>query len=58
MVKCVVCNTSGANMKRCKACGEVWCQKCASFGKAPYPKLKAMNVCPYCGKMNSVEPAK
>lgn len=55
---CKVCKHSGANMKRCKMCGEVWCQNCATRGMTPYPKQKAINVCPYCKKMNCIETAK
>lgn len=58
MIKCTVCNAMGANMKRCTSCGEVFCQKCATEGKAPYPKMRAINVCPYCGKYNTIEAAK
>lgn len=54
-MRCEVCKVSGNNMRRCTKCGKNWCQKCATFGKGPYPKLKAINVCPYCNKMNCVE---
>ncbi|WP_156035921.1 hypothetical protein [Butyrivibrio sp. AE3004] len=58
MVKCQVCNRTGANMKMCKKCGKVWCERCACQGKAPYPKQKAVNVCPYCGGYNCMTTAK
>lgn len=57
-MKCDVCKYSGMNMKRCKKCGQIWCQRCATQGKDPYPKQKAINICPYCGKMNCIEMAK
>ena len=57
MTKCVVCNHMGANMKQCTKCGKIWCLNCAMSGKAPYPKQRAYNVCPYCGKMDCVKPA-
>lgn len=57
-MKCEFCKTSGFNMKRCTKCGQIWCQKCATLGKGPYPKLKAINVCPYCKKMNCIEALK
>lgn len=57
-MKCDFCKTSGPNMKRCKKCGQIWCQKCATSGKGEYPKQKAINVCPYCGKYNCIETAR
>lgn len=57
-MKCDVCKTIGVNMKRCKKCGQIWCQKCATQGKGPYPKQKAANVCPYCKGYNCIEVAK
>ena len=57
-MKCEFCKTSGFNMKRCTKCGQIWCQKCATLGKGPYPKLKTINVCPYCKKMNCIETLK
>lgn len=55
---CQVCKTSGSNMQKCKKCGKVWCKNCAFQGKAPYPKQKALNRCPYCNSLGTVEPAK
>jgi len=49
MAKCSVCNNSGANMKQCPKCKQIWCYSCASKGKGHYPKVSAGNVCPYCG---------
>ncbi len=54
-MKCDFCKASGANMKRCKKCGKIWCQKCATQGKGPYPLQKAINRCPYCGQYNCIE---
>ena len=58
MAQCQVCRTSGGNMKKCKKCGQVWCQNCAARGNGHYPKLRAQNVCPYCGTANQVETLK
>jgi len=47
-MKCTVCNTTGANMKKCGGCNMTWCTNCATRGKGHYPKQRAGNVCPYC----------
>jgi hypothetical protein len=57
MAQCQVCRTSGGNMKQCTTCRQVWCANCARAGKGHYPKSRAANVCPYCGKY-TVVPAK
>ena len=57
-MKCDVCKVSGPNMKKCQKCGNIFCATCAMKGKDPYPKMKAANVCPYCGKMNCIFTAK
>ena len=54
-MKCEFCKTSGANMKRCKKCGKIWCQKCATKGMGDYPKQTAANKCPYCKGLNCIE---
>lgn len=54
-MQCVFCRHIGANMKRCKKCGKIWCQRCAVLGVGPYPKQKAVNKCPYCGQYNCME---
>ena len=56
-MQCQVCRTSGANMKMCEACNNVWCKNCATRGKGHYPKQTAGNKCPYCGKYK-VKPAR
>jgi hypothetical protein len=56
VVKCSVCNTWGANMRKCEKCNNVWSANCARQGKGHYPKTRAANVCPYCGKSDSVKP--
>lgn len=57
MAQCSVCKYSGANMKRCESCGNIWCSNCAMKGRGHYPKQTAGNKCPYCGKY-TVKPAK
>ena len=57
-MKCQSCNVNGTNMKRCKACGKIYCISCALKGKGPYPKVSALNKCPYCLKLNMSEIAK
>jgi len=57
MAQCSVCKHSGANMKRCESCGNIWCSNCAMKGLGHYPKQTAGNKCPYCGKY-TVKPAK
>ena len=57
-MKCQVCKVTGPNMKRCKKCGQIYCLKCALSGKGPYPRIKAANMCPYCGKHDCSEVAK
>jgi len=56
-MQCQVCRAAGANMKRCEACNNVWCQYCATHGKGHYPKQTAGNKCPYCGAYNKVKQA-
>lgn len=55
MAQCQVCKTSGGNLRRCRKCGMMWCLPCASSGRGHYPKVRASNVCPYCGDAHSVE---
>ena len=50
MAKCSVCRTSGANMRTCTSCNNIWCKNCAIRGKGHYPKVSASNKCPYCSK--------
>ena len=57
MLKCTICNHSGANMKRCKKCGQIYCRSCADKGKIN-GKRTAQNKCPYCGALNQSEPAR
>lgn len=56
MAQCPICNSSFV-MKRCKKCGQVFCQRCAMDGKGNYPKTPG-NKCPYCGTFNQIEPLK
>ena len=49
MAQCQICKTSGANMKKCEKCNQVWCANCARNGKWPGPKSTAANKCIYCG---------
>ena len=56
-MQCQVCRTSGSNMRKCSACNQVHCKGCASKGKGHYPKLKAVNKCPYCGKTGVLKTA-
>ena len=56
-MQCQVCRSSGANMKKCEKCNNVWCESCATRGKGHYPKQQSTNVCPYCGAMK-VKPAR
>lgn len=58
MAQCSVCKHSGANMKKCENCNNVWCEPCAMKGRGHYPKQTAVNKCPYCGKHNTVKTAK
>lgn len=53
---CSVCKKVG-RMKRCKRCGNVWCEDCARDGKGHYPKQNISNKCPYCGTVGEVETA-
>ena len=57
-MKCMVRKVSGANMRRCKKCGQVYCVECALKGRPPYPKISARNVCPMCGAHDKSETAK
>ena len=57
-MKCMVCKVTGANMRKCKKCGQVYCVECALKGSPPYPKISARNVCPMCGSYAGSETAK
>ena len=43
---CPKCHSSGGNMRRCKACGRIFCQRCYGTGS---------NRCPYCGTIGKLE---
>ena len=46
--RCPKCNTSGGNMRRCKACGRVYCYDCDG-------DKRAGNRCPFCGTIGKLE---
>ena len=57
-MQCQVCKGSGSNMRRCKKCGQIYCRSCASKGKGPYPKVKDIQKCLWCGGLNCSEAAR
>ena len=57
MIRCPVC-TDHNFMKKCKACGKVWCSSCAfKGGQGQYPKQTAADKCPYCNTQGKFEKA-
>ena len=44
---CKACK-SYQNWVQCPKCGKALCQKCALKGEGGYPKMRAVNVCPFC----------
>lgn len=57
-MKCPVCRITGGNMRKCKKCGQIYCKSCAFNGRGHYPRVRASNQCPYCGKLDCSETAK
>lgn len=53
-MQCQICRASGSNMKKCRACGHIWCATCAKKGVPQYIKPRSDNQCPYCGKYDTV----
>lgn len=44
-------------MRKCKACGGIWCEKCVRDGKGSYPQRPPQYkqipaYCPHCGSLN------
>ncbi len=57
--KCPQCSTSGDNMKKCSACGQVFCKQCVQKGIGKYSTVKQSdrftgNKCPLCGALNKI----
>ena len=46
---CKTCR-SYQHWEQCPKCGEVFCQKCALRGEGGYPKMGAINRCPFCNR--------
>lgn len=44
MAKCTICNHAGANMRRCKKCGQIYCRPCADKGKMNGKKHHRINA--------------
>ena len=55
---CQVCRTGGDNMRKCKKCGQIYCCHCATKGRGSYPKVRAGNMCPWCGSTAGYERAR
>ncbi len=45
---CDRCNTTGS-MRRCKACGNMWCSRCYTTNNYPDLPNATVSHCPYCG---------
>ena len=53
-MQCQICGTAGDNMRKCKACGVVFCDNPKCIEQRFGHRSKGCNICPACGSSAGV----
>lgn len=48
-MQCQICGTAGDNMRKCKACGVVFCDNPKCIEQRFGHRSQGCNICPACG---------